>query len=170
MTFPLYVLLNWVPNPIWFSRKGYRHLSPFTWEKICWYGLCIRMNQCLQHIPFWCPLIPQDFSLFFKCFELTLVLRENITSASGNAVATWSGQMHKWFCEVTYIILISAESTAPTLFIPLFSPPIILITITKWKKNITALIIIILSDTWNDFHILLVVVDSSWNTRIWLWY
>ena len=73
--------------------------------------------------------------------------------------------MHQWFCVVPYIILISSESTVPALFIPLFSHPINLVTLPNLKENITALMIIVLSDTWHDCHILLVAVDSSWNTR-----
>ena len=97
MTLTFDIILNWVPKPIWFSRRGTRYLSTFPREQICWYGLCIIMNQFLQRTPFWYPFIPQEIFPFFWCFELTLVLRENTTSASGNSVATWSSQVHQWF-------------------------------------------------------------------------
>ena len=69
MTFPFNVLLNWLPNPIWFSRRGTRHLSPFPWEKICWYSLRIRMKQFLRHITSWYPLINKLLFLFFNAFN-----------------------------------------------------------------------------------------------------
>ena len=166
MTFPFGVILDWVPQPIWFSRRGNRYLSPFPCEQIGWYGLCIIINQCLKHTPVFYPLIIWDFFLLFWCFKLTLVLMNNLTSALSNSVANWSGQVHQWFCGVPYIILISVESTVPAIFIPLFSPPINLITLSNLKENITTLMIIILIYTWHYCHILLVAVDSSWNTRI----
>ena len=165
MTFPFSVLLNWVPSPIWLSKKGNIYLSIFHWEKLCWYGLCIRMNQCLQQTPLFYPFILQDLFLFLWYFELTLVLGENLTSALGDSVATWSVQVYRCFCGVPYIILISASSTVPALFIPLSSPHINLITLQSLKDNITALMIIILNETWHDCQILPVAVDISWNTR-----
>ena len=152
MTFSFNVLLNWVPNPIWFSKRGTRYLSNFPWEQICWCGRCIRMNQCMQQIPVWYPLIPRYLFISFNALTL------------GNAVSTWSGQVHPFFCGVPYIILISAEYTVPELFIPRLSPHINLITLPNRMENITDLIIIILSETWHYFQILLVVVDISWNT------
>ena len=99
-----------------------------------------------------------------------MVLRDNPTSTSGNDVATWYGQAHQWFFLVPYIILISAESTVPELFILLLSTPFNLITLPNQKYNITALGIILFSETWYDFQILLVTVDSFWNTRRRLYY
>ena len=113
-------------------------------------------------------LIPFD-SLIHLSFILMLWTdigtRDNITSASRNAVSAWSGQVNQCFCGVPYIILIYAESTVLEIFIPPFPPPINLITIPNLKEKITALVIIILSDTWHDFHILLIAVDISCNTR-----
>ena len=103
---------------------------------------------------------------YFNFFELILVLINNNKYALGNALATWSGQVHQCFYGVPYIILIYAEYTVPDIFIPLCSPPIKLITHPNRKENITALMSIIFIKTWHDCHILLVAVDISWKTRI----
>ena len=75
-------------------------------------------------------------------------------------------KVHQCFCRVPYIILISAGSTLPALFIPLCSPLINLITLPNIKDNIKSFISIILSENLHDCHILLFAVDRSCN--IWI--
>ena len=103
--------------------------------------------------------------LFLITFDSSKILYFLLMLWTDVAVATWSGQVRQCFFGLPYIILIFAESTVLALFITLCSPPINLITPANRKENIPALIIIILGETWHYCQILLVSVDSSWNTR-----